>query len=156
MVSHDAPCSDPPKRCLIVERHVWETGSRQQQLQFVLETAANFFGPGDIDREIEVRVFLPPNAQNPTFAKKIVISREYHNRTRRMNHFPEMGSVPTSFVFFEQTDQPNVYNLWWQEDKAVVAAKYNGWSQGKKTQYGRGRLSIIVPAPVPWGIDRID
>lgn len=136
------------RRCLIVERHVWETGGRQQQLQFVLETATDFFGPGDRDRAITVRIFLGHNVDDPAFEREIVISREYQNGTRRTNRFPEMGSVPHSFVFFQETGRPNVYDLWWRTDMAVVAARYVGWVHGRNTQYGRGRLSIIVPAPV--------
>jgi hypothetical protein len=144
------------RRCLIVERHEWETGGAQQQLQFVLETARQFFGSPTHDRTIRVRVFLPSVAAAPSIAKDIVISREYANGTRRTNGFPEMGSVPSSFVFFEETDQTDVYDLWWQIDKAIVAARFDGWSQGRNTQYGRGRLSVIVDAPVPRLIDRID
>jgi hypothetical protein len=113
-----------------VERHEWETGGRQQQLQFVLETAQEFFGSGDIDRDIEVRVFLPPDAGQPAFSKRITISREYGNGTRRTNRFPEMGSIPASFIFFKETGSPRVYDVWWQEDKDIVAARYQDWSQG--------------------------
>lgn len=142
------------RRCLIVERHPWETGGHQQQLQFVLEPTAQFFGSGSTDRQIQVRVFLPAQAAAPAFSRTITISREYRNGTRRTNGFPEMGSIPSSFVFFEETDQSGVYDLWWQEDKAIVAALYHGWSQGRNSQYGRGRLSIIVDAPVERPIDR--
>ena len=144
------------RRCLIVERHVWETGGAQQQLQFVLDTARQFFGPGNKNRSIRVRVFLSAAGTAPSFTKDITISREYANGTRRTNRFREMGAVPPSFVFFEETDQSNVYNVWWQLDKAVTAARYHGWHQGRNTQYGRGRLSIIVEAPVPRVIDRVD
>jgi hypothetical protein len=143
------------RRCLIVERHEWETGGRQQQLQFVLETARRFFGGGDKDRRIRVRVFLPPTAEQPAFQRDIVISREYQNGTRRTNGFPEMGGIPSAFVFFEETGAAGVYDVWWQMDKAVVAARFRGWAQGRNTQYGRGRLSIIVPAPVERLIQRV-
>jgi len=140
---------------LIVERHEWETGGRQQQLQFVLATADKFFGPGDRDRRIRIRVFLPASASSPAFEKDITISRTYQNGTRRTNGFSEMGSVPTSFVFFQETDTPQVYDVWWQTDKAIVAAKYRKWHQGRNTQYGRGRLSTITPARIPRVIDRL-
>ncbi len=134
--------------CLIVERHEWETGGRQQQLQFVLEVARKFFGPGDRDRKIHIRVFMPPHASSPAFEKDIIISREYNNGTRRTNRFPEIGGIPSSFVFFEETEEEGVYDVWWVEDKAIVAARYQGWIQGHNTQHGRGRLSLIVEAPV--------
>lgn len=142
-------------RCLIVERHEWETGSSQRQLQFVLQPAASFFGSGNVDRRIRVRVFLPANARKPSFEKTIIISREYRNGTRRTNGFPEMGTMPSSFVFFQETEVNDVYDFWWQTDKAIVAARYQGWQQGKNTQYGRGRLSLIVKGPVPRVIDRV-
>jgi hypothetical protein len=143
------------RRCLIVERHAWETGGSQQQLQFVLELARQFFGAGGSDRAIQVRLFLAFPWTVVTGVRDIVISREYKNGTRRTNGFPEMAGFPAGFVFFEETDVPNVYDVWWQTDVAVVAARYSNWSQGGNSQYGRGRLSIIVEAPVPRPIDRI-
>ena len=149
--------SSRSRRCLIVERHIWETGANQQQLQFVLETACRFFGSGDVKRPIHVRLFIPPIAAAPTVERDIEISREYtQSGTRRTNRFPEMSGFPAGFVFFEETAQANSYDVWWQEDTAVVAARYTGWSQGKNSQYGRGRLSIIVEAPVPRPVSRID
>jgi len=145
------------KRCLIVERHDWETGSGQRQLQFVLSTAQAFFGSGRVDRTVRVRIFLPPKAAQPVLERTITISRVYPNGTRRTNGFPEIGVIPSSFVFFEESDQPGVYDFWWQADKAIVAAKYGSmhWQQAKNTQFGRGRLSLIVTAPVPRVIDRL-
>ena len=143
------------RRCLIVERHDWETGGQQQQLQFVLSTAKTFFGQGNADRTIQVRVFLPSTASVPAFSKTVTISREYGNGTRRTNGFPEMGSVPSAFVFFEETGQPGVYDVWWQQDKAIVSARYHGWTKGRNSQYGRGRLSIVVNAQVPRPIDQL-
>ncbi len=143
-------------RCLIVERHVWETGGRQQQLQFVLKPAREFFGPDTRSRSIRVRFFVPATAATAIVERDIEISREYSNGTRRTNRFPEMSAVPASFVFFQETDQPDTFDVWWQEDTAVVAAKYSGWAQGRNSQYGRGRLSVIVKAPVPRLLDRID
>src|SRR5712692_611283 len=134
------------RRCLIVERHEWETGGAQQQLQFLLGLARAFFGSGDIDRRITVRVFLPADAPAPAFTREITISREYSNGTRRTNGFPEMRAIPASFGFFEETAEPDVYDLWWQVDRAIIGASFTGWSQGGNTQYGRGRLSIIEEA----------
>lgn len=146
------------RRCLIVERHLWETGGNMQQLQFVLELARQFFPwPRTRGQQITIRVFMPPGAATPAFTQPITISREYaQSGTRRTNGFPQMGSIPASFIFFEETDQPLVYDLWWQTDVAVVAARFHGWSQGRDSQYGRGRLSIIVDAPVARPITRAD
>ena len=96
---------------------------------------------------IEVRVFLHPGSNIPSFTKDIVISRVYKNGTRRTNGFPEMGAVPSSFVFFEETRTAGQYDVWWLEDKAAVVAHYDGWSRGRDTQHGRGRYSVIVNAP---------
>jgi hypothetical protein len=145
----------PGRRCLIVERHEWETGAAQQQLQFLLETALEFFGPDAQDREIAIRVFLLP-APDPAFERRVVISRKYGNGTRRLNRFSEMGAVPASFVFFEETAEPDRYDVWWQTDKAIVAARFANWLQGNDSQHGRGRLSVIVDAPVPRPISRIN
>ncbi len=140
------------RRCLIVERHLWETGGHQQQLQFPLAAARNFWGSGDRDRRITVHIRLGPTP----VTRQITISREYANGTRRTNGFPEMGDFPTGFVFFQETTTPDEYDVWWQIDVAVVAARYSQWRQGQNTQYGRGRLAIIVAAPVPRPIDTIN
>lgn len=118
-------------------------------MQFVLATARSFFGSGARDRAIRVRVFMNPGSNTPSFDKDIVISREYGNRTRRTNGFPEMGSVPSSLVFFEETTDPGVYDVWWLADNVPIAARYSGWTRGRDTQYGRGRYSLIVDAPAP-------
>jgi hypothetical protein len=146
------------KRCLIVERHDWETGARAHQLQFPLAVADQFFGSGNIDRNIRVRVFAPGSGTTPLFQRDITISRIYApSSTRRTNRLLEMGTlIPPSFVFFEETASPGVYDLWWQADKAVVAAKYHPWIQGHSGGPGRrGRLAIIVQAPVPRVICKI-
>ena len=137
------------RRCLIVERHDWETGGGEQQLQFVLAPAAKFFGTGASDRTIRVSVFLNPGLGVPSFTKNIVISREYANGTRRTNGFPEMGGIPSSFVFFEETNEAGVYDVWWLADKVPVAARYTWGPRGRDTQYGRGRYSVVVDAPAP-------
>lgn len=142
-------------RCLIIERHDWETGGRQQQLQIPLEVASSFFGPGNCQRSITVRVFLPPSARSPAFERTVTISQEYRNGTRRINGFPEIGAFPTCFIFFEETSDRRVYNVWWEQDKAIIAAKFNSWQRARRSQYGRGRLAIIVPGPVPRQIRQI-
>jgi len=142
-------------RCLIVERHEWETGGDEQQLQIPLEVASSFFGPGDRTRSITVRVFLPPSAEFPAFEKTVRISKEYRNGTRRINSFTEIGRLGSCFMFFEETSDTDVYNVWWDQDKAIIAARFNGWQQASRSQYGRGRLAIILRDPVPRQIDRI-
>ena len=143
------------RRCLIVERHDWETGGREQQLQFPLDVAQQFFGQGDVSRGITVRVFLTIEDPDPTYEKQVSVSMEYQNGTRRLNGFNEIGSLPSCFIFFEETGEPSVYDVWWDDDKAIVAAKYSEWQQAQSSQYNRGRLAIIVPAPVSRGFSQI-
>ncbi len=142
-------------KCLIIERHYWETGGKQQQLQIPLAIASSFFGPGNFPRSISVRVFFPPSARSPAFEKTVSISREYPNGTRRINGFPEIGDFGPCFIFFEETSDRGVYNVWREQDKAIIAARFNRWQQARRSQYGRGRLATIVPAPVPRQIDEI-
>jgi hypothetical protein len=141
------------RRCLIVERHVWETGGASQQLQFLLEHAEQFFGPGVHSLPIVLRVFLAPFL--PAYTANATISRTYGNGTRRLNGFPQMGTFAAGFIFFQETADQNVYDLWYQADSAIVAASYRNWLQGHNTQYGRGRLSNIVRAPVPRPLDTL-
>ncbi len=50
-------------KCLIVERHNWETGGGEQQLQIPLSAAHQFFGPGNRKRPIRVDVFVEGGAR---------------------------------------------------------------------------------------------
>lgn len=144
------------RRCLIIERHEWETGGRQQQLQIPLGVADSFFGPGNRRRSITVRVFLPPSATSFSSEKTVTISKAYPNGTRRVNGFAEIGGLGSCFIFFEETSDRGVYNVWWWErDKVIIAARFNRWQQARASQYRRGRLAIIVPAPVPRQIDSV-
>ena len=136
------------RRCLIVERHEWETGGREQQLQIPLGIAREFFGEGDASRDVTVRLFQPPTDPNPIAEKEVSISATYQNATRRVNGFVEVGLMPSCFLFFEETAEPNTYDVWCVEDKAIVSARFNEWQQGANSQHGRGRLAAIVAAPV--------
>jgi hypothetical protein len=153
-------CNKPIKEwtwlCLIVERHDWETGALSHQLQIPLAIADSFFGGGTIDRDLSVRIFLPGNFTTPVTTKTLTISRTYRpSNTRRTNRLPELGAIPSAFIFLEETARAGVYDLWWQTDKVIVAAHYTGWRQARSSQYGRGRLALIVPAPVPRSITRV-
>ena len=140
--------SETQQRCLIIERHSWETGGSQQQLQIPLDVAEDFFGAGNVRRRITIRLFLRANSNVPALTKEITVSRTYQNGTRRINGFDEIGEIASCFIFFQETDNPSVYDVWWRFDKAIIAARYHDWQQGQNSQYGRGRLAIIVTAPV--------
>ena len=135
------------RKCLIIERHEWETGGEEQQLQIPLSIANKFFGSGIRPCSIVVRFFISVFSSSPTLEKTITISKKYKNGTRRINGFPEIGSFPSCFIFFEETLDEGIYNVWWARDKAIIAAKFNDWQQAKSSQYGRGRLAIIVSTP---------
>lgn len=144
------------RRCLIVERHDWETGAYQHQLQFPLAAARAFFGPDELDRDIAVRIYDPPDDIEPFFEGNMTVSHRYpHSSTRRTNRVQEVGLIPPSFVFFEETDEEGVYDVWWNTDKAIVAASFHPWDQAQSNQHRRGRLYTIVDAPVPRIIDQL-
>lgn len=135
--------SNVDRRCLIVERHAWETGFAKEQLQIPLDIANQFFGSGSERRNITVRL-----GDAPGFSCSCSISKVYKNRTRRVNGLPYLGLLGQCLVFFQESEQTGVYDLWCEYDLPIVAARFQDWSQGRKSQYGRGRLALVVPAPV--------
>jgi len=140
-------------RCLIIERHHYETGANQAQIQFVLRTARAFFGRNK--RNLILNVFTNHNSTTPAFSTRCSISVEYNNGTRRLNGFNHIPPNNTCFIFIQETRTPNTYDIWWSYDKAIIAAKYDNWSQGGDSQYGRGRLSKIVNEIVNKNISRV-
>jgi hypothetical protein len=94
-------------RCLIIERHDWETGAYTHQLQFPLDAARTFFGPDAADMTIHVRMFDPPEDAVPFLQDDLTVSRRYgQSGTRRTNRLPAIGDIPPSFVFFEEPTKP--------------------------------------------------
>jgi hypothetical protein len=144
------------KKCLIVERHPWETGGNQRQIQFLLSSASTFFGTINSKRII-VNVYTNRRASTPQFVYRSEVSKIYNNGTRRLNRFSFMSRIPSSFVFFQETNIPNEYDLWWEVDRPIIVAHFRNenWQQGNNSQYGRGRLSVIVNGVIPKFIDRI-
>lgn len=131
------------RRCLIVERHEWETGFAKEQLQIPLRVADTFFGPGKVKKPIRIRI--PGNKGD----FKCSISKVYAaSGTRRLNGLALVGLLGSCFVFIQETGGESTFDLWCEYDKALVAAYYSGWIQAKDSQYGRGRLALIVNAPV--------
>jgi len=131
------------RRCLLVERHEWETGFAKEQLQIPLRIADRFFGSGRATKLIRVRI---PGHRSDF---KCSISKVYAaSGTRRLNGLALVGLLGSCFVFIQETDEVGTYDLWCEYDKALVAAYHRGWSQAKDSQYGRGRLALIVNAPV--------
>src|SRR5262249_51401330 len=109
------PQSPPPQslRCLVLERHDWETGAYSHQVQFPLPAAQAFFGPPGADRNVQIRLWIPSDNPLPPSPIPLTISRRYRNSaTRRTNRAPILGTIPPSFIFFQETDQPDVYDVW--------------------------------------------
>jgi len=148
--------SSSPRRCLIVERHPWETGAYAHQLQFPLQAARSFFGADALDVQITIRMFDRATTATPILTKPMTISRRYGaSATRRTNRVPEIGEIPAAMVFFEETTSAGVYDLWWDIDKAIVVAHLHPWNQARSNQHGRGRLWRVVNAPVLRRIRRV-
>ena len=133
--------------CLIVERHEWETGSDQAQMQIPLGPAAQFFGQG----RQNVKVRLVDTGQ----VIDCSVSKTYTNGTRRINGLPILGTLGHCFVFFQRTASAR-YDVWWDTDVAIIGARFNNWSQARDSQYGRGRLVAIANGQVPRYITRVD
>jgi hypothetical protein len=138
------------RRCLIVERHEWETGFAQEQLQIPLAAATEFFGAGGTRRNIRIRI--PGESQ----IYPCSVSRTHPvSHTRRINGLPIVGLLGSCFVFFQETDERDLFEMWCQYDMPIVVARFNHWQQARSSQHGRGRLVNIVDAPVETPIARI-
>ena len=135
-------------RCLIVERHAWETGAGRQQLQFPREAFNSFFGSTD---EIDIAVYSSPWLKNPSRVVRAQISAYPQSGTYRLNRVYEIANIGGVFVFIQEPEENGApqYALWWNRDLAFVAAKFNDWRKARDSQYGRGRLWLIVDAEIP-------
>ena len=138
--------------CLILERHAWETGGRESQVQIPLRVANNFFGNGNYPIQIIVLYEVLPG--HP-ISINCSVSEQYRNGTRRINGLSLIGNLGHCFLFFQETENQGEYEFWWQSDMALIAAKYNNWIQGRNSQHGRGRLAKIIPNHVDKNITHI-
>ena len=142
-------------RSLIVERHQWETGAGQQQLQLPSNAFRTFFrraGP------IEVEVFAAPRLRTPSRTGPAQVGsytaarRGRASHTHRINRVYELANIGGVFVCFNETARVvsgrRVYELWWERDVALVAALFAGWNKAPDSQYGRGRLWLIRQTPL--------
>ncbi len=148
-------------RCLIIERHAWETGAASHQLQLPLGVASNFFGQGA--RTIRMRLAKARQTmwECDISAMYGATARARGSNTRRINRLPWLGFVGHCFVFIEETDQADIYDFWVNYDVAIVAANFDNWQQatvggsGRGGRGSRGRLWNIVNAPVAVEIARL-
>lgn len=133
-------------RTLIVERHAWETGGSGNQVQIPTQAFNEFFaGPGPID----VDVYAAPSLSTPTRSGQAQVASYPESGTHRINMIPELATLPTTFVVIQEETPGSKYSIWWEFDLALVAAKFDGWVKAQDSQYGRGRVWVVVDEPVP-------
>lgn len=143
-----------PTRCLVIERHAWETGFKEEQLQIPKDAYDLFFGqPQDVD----VAVYAAQGAAAPTRIAQAQVSAYTRSATYRINGIGELGGLPPVFVFLQERavrGGASTYELWWEADLPLVAARLRGWDKAKDSQHGRGRLWTVVrglaPRPLTW------
>lgn len=142
--------------CLIVERHAWETGEPRQQIQFPREAFDRFFG---VAGDIAVEIYASPWRSQPTRRVRAQVSLyQRPSGTCRLNKVFEISNVGPVFVLLQELpaeqDGLRSYDLWWERDVALVAAKFDGWRKARDSQHGRGRVWTIVDRqvqrPVAW------
>lgn len=136
-------------KCLMVERHEWETGAGRQQLQIPREAFRKFFAtPGTI----EVDIYGSPWLTRPTRTITAQLSRYQRSGTYRLNRVYEIANLGAVFILLHEepagTRGQRRYSLWWERDTALVAARFDGWDKARDSQYGRGRVWTIVSGPV--------
>ncbi len=139
-----------PLKCLVIERHHWETGFQKEQLQIPKKAFQDFFGR---PRDILIDIFASATSRNPTRSIQAKLSYYRASATYRINRVEEIGSLHQAFIFMQEVldDDGSVekYHLWWNTDVALVVAKYSNWNKARDSQYGRGRLWRILNGPVP-------
>jgi len=148
----------PQRKCLILEKHDWETGFSEEQIQIKKSVCNNFFGRFRSAKSVTFQIFYNRRARSTRHVRQCRISLYRQNTTYRINGFFELGMLPSSFIFFQEIGN-NEYEVWWEKrDKAIIVAhfKNENWKQAKNSQYGRGRLCCVVDAPVPKIIKRIN
>lgn len=135
--------------CLIIERHLyrWEVGFADEELP--VPAAERFFGPGTTTKNIRARIVETGIEMNCN------VSKTYPDGTRKISGLKVIGTLEPCFIFFQETEEEDLYDVWWQKDKAIVVAKYDKWQQGNSSKRRRGRLVNIVAAPVSRPIDHI-
>jgi len=122
--------------CLIVERHLYrweEAGFAHEELP--VPAAERFFGPGTTVKNIRARIVETGIEMNCS------VSRTYPDGTRTVSGLEVIGTLEPCFIFFQETEEEDLYDVWWQ--------------QGNSSKRRRGRLVNIVSAPVPRPIDHI-
>ncbi len=135
-------------RCLIVERHPWETGFAEEQIQLPIAAFDQFFGN---DGEIEVDIYGVRNEPSPTRHVRALLSAYTTSATRRLNRISEIGDLQQCFVFIQEIEQEGRvvgYELWWQPDVVAVMHRFSPWQQARGSQHRRGRFWTIVESPV--------
>lgn len=141
-------------RCLIVERHEWETGGGEQQIQIPLDAFHAFFPDAeeyDARLQAEASIFSDRRRLSPSRIDYVLISKYEKSRTARINGVPEIGELSSCYIFVQITSEdPLEIEVWWESDVARVESCFGPYEEAKPSQYGRGRRWMIVPK----GVDR--
>jgi hypothetical protein len=145
-------------RCLIVERHPYETGKDQKQPQIPSKPFAAFFGPGG---NITVELF-----EDGVFKRRVIGLASAYNRrgktgkraseTYRLQSIEEFKNLPPGFFFIEEVLAGGIvthYEIWFRQDKAAVlndiVTTHGPFEVAPKgAMPSRGRMHKIVSAPV--------
>lgn len=139
-------------RCLILERHQWETGGRQQQIQIPLAALRAFFPGGSaalVRLRPRIQLFDPRAAQTPVRVGTALVSKYRNSQTCRFNSIPEVGHLPACYLFImESRANPLSYDIWWNPDRRSVERRFGPMNEARASQYGRGRRWTIVNARV--------
>lgn len=150
-------------KSLLVERHLWETGAGQQQLQIPVEAFRQFF---KTSVSVEMEVYAAPRLKTPSRVGRAEV-KEYRSskgggrasHTCRVNRVYELANIGGVFVCFNETSRVangrTVYEVWWERDTAFVAARFDNWNKASDSQHGRGRLWLVrdtpLARPLTWG-----
>lgn len=145
-------------RCLIVERHPYETGKDQKQPQIPAAAFKAFFSTGG---QIQIHLFRDgqPVRAGTALASAYTKSKsgKRASETYRLQSIKEFKNLPSGFIFVEEVQGASGalshYDVWFRKDKAGVLndlipahGAFNVAPKGKMPS--RGRLYKIVNAPV--------
>lgn len=145
-------------RCLIVERHPYETGKDQKQPQIPQAPFGAFFGSGGtigIELFDDGKSVRSGTALASAYNKKGK-SGKRSSETYRLQSIPEFKNLPPGFIFVQEVLDGGTlshYEVWFRKDKAAVLNElvpihgaFDVAPRGKMPV--RGRLHKIVSAPI--------
>lgn len=148
----------PTPRCLIVERHPYETGKDQKQPQIPAKPFAAFFGTGgNITVQLfEDGVFKRSGTGLASAYNKKGKTGKRASETYRLQSIEEFKNLPPGFFFIQEVMAGGAvthYEIWFRQDKAAVLNEivptHGPFDVAPKgAMPTRGRMHKIVSAPV--------